>query len=173
MGWAHVLAKSILNIDVFKDWFTWQNQFIVLVLLVYAFVALWSDVNERRIPNVYTGIAFVVIMVFQIIFHHFETSSIAVLILLVTLLPPTLLGLWGQGDWKMSAVYGAAIGVVPSLVVWLTGYLLIPYLKPILLRMSSDRLKPTQVKSIPLAAPITLAMAIAYVVVTIMIYMGW
>lgn len=173
MGWEHEVAEGIFNVDLFKDWFTWHNQVVLWVLLAYAFVASWSDVTERRIPNVYTVAALVVVIGLQAMDHNLASSSVAVGILLVALLPPTLSGLWGQGDWKMSAVYGAALGVVPSLVVWFFGYLLIPRLRPILRRIGANRLTVEETQSIPLAAPIMLAMVVAYVLVTIMTYMGW
>ncbi len=76
---------------------------------------------------------------------------------------PTLLGVWGQGDWKMAMVFGSAIGALPTLMVWFIGFLFVPLLKPWMYRTSLRYIPQEEARSIPVAVPVFSAVSSLFV----------
>lgn len=92
-------------------------------MIGFAAVASWYDIRERRIPNVLNALGLMFFLVLQIGMGSGAGAVVAFLFVGTVMLVPTMLGLWGQGDWKMAMVCGAALGVLPALFVWWTALL--------------------------------------------------
>lgn len=90
----------------------------------FAVVAAWFDIRERRIPNGLNVLGLVFFLTLHVILGSVTGALFAFVSVGVLMLVPTLLGLWGQGDWKMAMVGGAALGVLPALLVWWLGLVL-------------------------------------------------
>ncbi|WDL96758.1 prepilin peptidase [Alicyclobacillus sp. ALC3] len=97
---------------------TLHAQVIWLTLLGFTAVAAWFDARERRIPNVWNLSGLVVLLGLQVWSGASISAFIAVFLTGLVMLLPTIYKVWGQGDWKMAMVYGAALGVLPTLVIW-------------------------------------------------------
>lgn len=113
-----VVWMALFGNSLVYGWWTIHNQIIWGVLILFSVVAGWFDVKDRRIPNLWNLIWLGGILILQIGFGSGIGAFLAVVFVGVLMLIPTLFGVWGQGDWKMSMVYGAALGVLPTLVIW-------------------------------------------------------
>lgn len=95
-----------------------HGSWIWIAFLAFSCVAAWFDIRERRIPNGLNVLG----LAFFLAWHIGDGSGAAAAFAFgctgLLLLVPTLLGLWGQGDWKMAMVCGAALGVLPTLFIW-------------------------------------------------------
>src|ERR1700734_3319754 len=111
--------------------------------LVLAFVAAWSDLRTRRIPNWLTvaGV-FLGIAVHTRIsgWHGTATSLEGVGLGLVLLLPLVLMRALGAGDWKLMGALGAFLGPILLLYV-LLGSVLVSGLMAIVEVMRTRRVK--------------------------------
>ncbi|KPV44695.1 prepilin peptidase [Alicyclobacillus ferrooxydans] len=146
---------------------TWQwHSNIVLMLwgglVVYTAISAWTDLRERRIPNKWTALWLLLFLSIHFANRTFESSLLSFILMAVLMFVPTLLGVWGQGDWKMSMVLGAAIGALPALLVWFIGFLFVPILKPGMRRISLRYLPAEQALSIPVAVPIFSAVTLLF-----------
>ncbi|WP_179123006.1 A24 family peptidase [Ferroacidibacillus organovorans] len=101
-----------------------HGAWVWIAFLVFALVAAWFDIRERRIPNWLNLIGLVFFLVWHVGSGSGEAAVFAFVCTGLLLLIPTLLGLWGQGDWKMAMVCGAALGVLPTLFIWWMALLL-------------------------------------------------
>lgn len=95
-----------------------NGPWIWLAFLVFAFVAARFDIRERRIPNGLNLLGLVFFLAWHIGGGSGEAAFLAFCCTGLLLFVPTLLGLWGQGDWKMAMVCGAALGVLPTQLIW-------------------------------------------------------
>lgn len=77
---------------------------------------------------------------------------------------PTFARLWGQGDWKMSMVYGAVLGLLPVLALWFAALVFAKVGDRRIKLWSQEVLHVRQVESIPLGFFIML--------ITILVYFG-
>lgn len=104
-----------------EAWFgvgTARGPWIWIAFLVFSFVAARFDIRERRIPNGLNLLGLVFFLAWHIGGGAGAAAILAFCCTGLLLLVPTLLGLWGQGDWKMAMVCGAALGVLPTLFIW-------------------------------------------------------
>jgi Flp pilus assembly protein protease CpaA len=104
-----------------EAWFglgTAHGSWIWFAFLVFSFVAAWFDIRERRIPNGLNVLGLAFFLAWHIGGGSGAAAAFAFVCTGLLLLVPTLLGLWGQGDWKMAMVCGAALGVLPTLFIW-------------------------------------------------------
>lgn len=149
-----------------KDTWQWHETWPLLIwtlLLIYTSFAAWVDLRERRIPNSWT-----VLWLVMFAWIHFENRTLmsAVLgfiIVTLSMLVPTILGVWGQGDWKMAMVIGTAVGAFPTLFIWFIGFLIVPLLKPWMYRLSLRYLSHEAARSIPVAVPVFSAISTLFV----------
>lgn len=128
-------------------------------LVIYMTIAAWIDFRERRIPNKWTMLWLLLFLGLHVANGTLESSLLGFILVAVLMFAPTFLGLWGQGDWKMSMVLGAALGTLPALVIWLIGFLLVPVLKPWIYRASLRYLSEEQARSVPVAVPVFVAIS--------------
>lgn len=106
------------NPAMIEDPWTLHVQVAWLMLLGFTIVAAWFDVRGRRIPNVWNLSGLMVLLGLQVWFGTSISAFVAMFLTGLVMLLPTLYHAWGQGDWKMAMVYGAALGVLPTLVIW-------------------------------------------------------
>ncbi|KPV45652.1 prepilin peptidase [Alicyclobacillus ferrooxydans] len=145
-------------------WHGYAELMIWIGLVVYTAIAAWIDFRERRIPNKWTLLWLLLFFGVHVANQTLESSLVGFILVAVLMYIPTLLGLWGQGDWKMSMVLGAAIGALPALVIWFVGFLFVPFLKPWIYRASLRHLPEGQARSIPVAVPVFVATSAMFVV---------
>lgn len=113
--------------------------------LVLAFVAAWSDLRTRRIPNWLTVAgAFLGIAVHTRIsgWHGTATSLEGVGLGLVLLLPLVLMRALGAGDWKLMGALGAFLGPWMVLFVLLASIFISGFMA-ILIMVQAKRVKAT------------------------------
>lgn len=122
-----------------------STQTIWLFTLAIAFVAAWSDLRTRRIPNWLTGAGiFLGIAVHSRMsgWHGTATSLEGVGLGLVLLLPLVLLRALGAGDWKLMGALGAFLG--PAMVLFvLLASIFVSGLMAILMMVQAKRVKST------------------------------
>lgn len=143
---------------------TIHSQVIWIALLVFSAVAAWFDVRVRRIPNLWNLCGVCAFLALQAECGAGISAGISMFITGALLLIPTLCGIWGQGDWKMAMVYGAALGVLPTLVVW--------WLAMLLAKGSSVLVRKLDIKRVNNSAKLGLPLAAFVLVATIMVYAG-
>jgi Flp pilus assembly protein protease CpaA len=127
-------------------------QVIWLTLLGFTGVAAWFDARERRIPNVWNLSGLVVLLGLQVWFGASISGFVGVFLTGLVMLLPTVYKVWGQGDWKMAMVYGAALGVLPTLVVW--------WLAMLMAKVYSTVLKKARVRRTPIVSKPGLPVAV-------------
>ena len=154
------LWNALFSGSMNGGWWSVHNQMVWAGLLLYGAVAGWFDWRERRIPNVWTLAWLLVIFCLQYYFRAASTAFFSFALVAILMLVPTLLGLWGQGDWKMSMVYGMALGVFPTLGLWVFAIVLTKWVSTVpwgayLLAKGGER-------SIPLATFVSAAAMISY-----------
>lgn len=147
---------------------TWQwrghmEMIIWIGLVIYTSIAAWIDFRERRIPNRWTTLWLVLFLWIHFENRTFESALLGFVLIAALMFVPTLLGVWGQGDWKMAMVCGAAIGAFSTLVVWFISFLFVPLLKPFMYRASLRHLAEGQARSIPVAVPVFSAVSVLFV----------
>ncbi|KYP79899.1 prepilin peptidase [Ferroacidibacillus organovorans] len=113
-----VLQALFGNPAMMEAPWTLRAQVIWLTLLAFTTVAASFDGRERRIPNAWNLSGAVTFLGLQVWFGLYISAFVAVFLTGLVMLLPTLYQVWGQGDWKMAMVYGAALGVLPTLVIW-------------------------------------------------------
>jgi len=153
---------SILTLGMVGYWWSTHMQFLhatalFVSLLIYAFGAATWDMRERRIPNLWTLSWLGVEFALAYWNGHILPSLLGVILMGCFMLPPTVMGVWGQGDWKMSAVFGATLGLFPSLLVWMFAFMMVPLLKKTTYRISTRYLTDAKARSIPVAVPVSVA----------------
>ena len=141
-------------------WWSVHSQIVWAGLLLYGVVAGWFDWRERRIPNAWTLTWLLVIFCLQYYFRAAPAALFSFALIAILMLVPTLLGQWGQGDWKMSMVYGMALGVFPALGVWLFGIILMKWVSTVHVRIWL--LAKGGERSIPLAMFVSAASVMSY-----------
>lgn len=86
---------------------------ILVVAVLLALIAAFTDLRSRRIPNWLTVPGFAVGVMLNTVFGGwvgFETSLLGALVGLGLLLPFVLLRSLGAGDWKLAGAIGAFFG---------------------------------------------------------------
>lgn len=164
---------ALFGAQTIHGWWTLHTQVAWIVLVVFSAIAAWFDVTERRIPNSWNLPGLVGFLVLQIGFGSEASAILSVVLTGMLLLVPTLFGVWGQGDWKMAMVYGAALGVLPTLVVlWLA--LLLAKGSNVLARKLDVQWLQNQAQSgLPMAAFMLMATVFLYVGMSlILVYIG-
>lgn len=141
---------------------TIHPQVIWIALLVFSAVAAWFDVRVRRIPNLWNLCGVCAFLALQAECGVGISAGISVFITGALLLIPTLIGLWGQGDWKMAMVYGAALGVLPTLVVWWLAMLLAKGSSILVRKLDIKRVSNSLNSDLPLAAFVLAAAILVY-----------
>ena len=144
------------------DWWTIHNQLLWAALMIFSVVAAWFDVRERRIPNAWNLSWLGIIVVLQIGLGSGMPSVLGALFTGTLLLIPTLCGVWGQGDWKMAMVCGAALGVLPTLVVWWLAMLLAKGNSILERKLTRDWFKIDAKSGLPVAAFVMMALIVLY-----------
>lgn len=137
-------------------------QLVWWIILTYCLFAGFYDLKQRRIPNLLSLLALAAVLVIQFAFSLGTQSLLAFAITCVLMLVPTLLQVWGQGDWKMSCVYGAAFGVVPAMGMFLIGFVLATFGRGITTRLSRDTMDDKKAKSVPIATFVAVSTMIFY-----------
>lgn len=138
-------------------------QVIWITLLVFSAVAAWFDVRVRRIPNLWNLCGVCVFLALQVGFKDGIGAILSVIITGLLLLIPTMFGTWGQGDWKMAMVYGAALGVLPTLAIWWLAILLAKASTVSARRLGIQSFMNSLKLGLPLAAFALMATTFAYV----------
>jgi Flp pilus assembly protein protease CpaA len=144
-------------------WFRVETQLIWGGLILFSVVAGWFDLRQRRIPNLWNISWLLIIAVLQCRFTSISATILSGGVMLVIMLIPTVLGVWGQGDWKMSIVYGIALGVIPALLIWLMGFLIAIIGHRVTTRLSAQFMETKMARSVPLATFMGVATVICYV----------
>lgn len=141
---------------------TLQSQVIWLTLLAFSAVAAWFDMRERRIPNLWNILGLCVLLGLLIWFGEGTSALIAVSFTGILMLAPTLFGVWGQGDWKMAMVYGAALGVLPTLFIWWLAMLLAKVSSVLTRKLGIQWFKSSAKLGLPVAAFVLAAAIFVY-----------
>lgn len=164
MGW---FAQGVFGICDFQFWWSVTNQITWWSLLAYATVAGWTDVRSRTIPNWLTSAAFVAVMGI----HVFTGAGLpAVAGFFVTgmfFLMPTILKVWGQGDWKMAMVYGAGLGALPTVFLWSLSMLVAKVGNHPISIWSRKFMTNSKAASMPLGLFVLCGTAVAYLAVSL------
>ncbi|MFD1674827.1 prepilin peptidase [Alicyclobacillus fodiniaquatilis] len=160
--WSTWIEHAVFGDFLNGGWWSMHCQVIWITLLCYGGIAGWYDLRTRRIPNIcnLTGLIFTFSEQWL-----FGTGASALFVLVITgviMLIPTSLGLWGQGDWKLSMVYGVSIGFVPTLLVWLVGILLVKLGKPSDSLVRNHCQVPTMERSIPVGLYVAISGLLIY-----------
>ncbi len=154
------LWNALFSGSMNGGWWSVHNQMVWAGLLLYGAVAGWFDWRERRIPNVWTLAWLLVIFCLQYYFRAAPTALFSFALVAILMLVPTLFGQWGQGDWKMSMVYGMALGVFPTLGLWVFAIVLTKWVSTVHARVGL--LAKGGERSIPLATFVSAAAMISY-----------
>jgi len=159
---SSIVWQALIDAQMTHRWWTLHTQAAWMALLVFSAVAAWFDVRERRIPNLWNLPWLVVFLVLQIEFGSGADAILAVVFTGALMLFPALLGVWGQGDWKMAMVYGAALGVLPTLAVWWLAMLLAKGSSVVKRRIEVSWLKNTAKSGMPVAVFVLMATIFLY-----------
>lgn len=162
---SSVLSLSDALVGHGIGWDVW------LSLLIYMVGAGLWDLRERRIPNAWTLSWLAGIIIIQGFEGHIGSSLVGAGIIAVTMLVPTVLGIWGQGDWKMSIVFGSAIGALPTLLIWLLAFILAGVIKKVTFQLSLRYMAEDVARSVPVAVPVAISTFSAFIVVVITKFM--
>lgn len=154
---VHLFPQGIWQWDGKWTLMTWIG------LMIYTSIAAWVDLRERRIPNSWSGLWLMLFLWFHFESRTFESAVLSFILIALFMLIPTLMGIWGQGDWKMAMVLGSAIGALPTLVLWFISFLFVPLLKPWMYRISLRYFPQKEARSIPVAVPVFLAVSTLFV----------
>ncbi len=144
-----------------------HGAWIWIAFLAFSCAAAWFDIRERRIPNGLNVLGLAVFLAWHIGGGSGAAAVFAFVCTGLLLLVPTLLGLWGQGDWKMAMVCGAALGVLPTLFIWWVALLLAKFYST---AAKTQRVRWLQVdakKGLPLAVFILLASILLCAVISL------
>ena len=133
-----------------------------LALILFSVIAACFDIWERRIPNGLNLLGLVFFLALHIGLGSGESGVLAFLSIGVLMLVPTLLGLWGQGDFKMAMVCGAALGVLPTLVIWWLALLLVKGSSVLARRFDVRWLQFDAQSGLPVAAFVLIAVVLLY-----------
>ncbi|QSO53055.1 prepilin peptidase [Alicyclobacillus curvatus] len=147
---------------------TLHAQVIWLTLLGFTAAAAWFDVRERRIPNVWNLSGLVVLLGLQVWFGESISGLVAVFLSGLVMLLPTIYQAWGQGDWKMGMVYGAALGVLPTLVIWWLAMLLAKVYSTIIKKIGVRRLQIDDKAGLPVAFFVLMASILCFAALSLM-----
>lgn len=161
--WGGQAWRGLIGIPTNGGWWTLHNQLIWTWLIVFVIVAGWFDLRERRVPNAVNFVGLLVLFILQVLFQSGWSASFALVVTALWMLVPTLLGIWGQGDWKMSMACGVAIGVLPMLLIWFGAFLLAIPLRRLTHRASLTWLDDGRAKSVPVASFVAVAACSGYV----------
>ena len=152
-----VLQALFGSSAMIEDPWTLHAQVIWLTLLVFTVVAAWFDIRERRIPNTWNLAGLVVLLGLQVWFWAYISAFVAVFLTGLVMLLPTVYQAWGQGDWKMAMVYGAALGVLPTLVIWWLAMLVAKVYSTIIKKIGVLRLQMDAKAGLPVAVFVLMA----------------
>lgn len=141
---------------------------IALAIMTYVGGAAWQDIRLRRIHNAwngYWGLGFILLHVWA---GTWMASLIGLGVMGMATLIPAIRGWWGVGDWKMAMVLGAAVGVLPALLIWLIGCMMAGWLQKWFHALSLRYMDEAMASKIPLAAAMAMS-AVGVVIIGFMV----
>lgn len=157
------MRTGLINVPMNGGWWSLHNQLIWALLILFVIVAGWFDLKERRVPNFLNVSAIILMLIVQGAFRTERSAIFALVVTALWMLVPTLLRVWGQGDWKLSIVFGVALGVLPTLLIWLAAFVLVVPLRHISLQLSRRWLSEERARSIPVASFVAASICGAYI----------
>jgi len=160
---GHWMWTGLINIPLNGGWWSLHNQIIWALLILFVMVAGWFDLKARRVPNLLNVSAIILMLILQGAFRSEWSAIFALVVTALWMLVPTILRVWGQGDWKMSIVFGVALGVLPTLLIWLVAFVLVVPLRRISLQLSRRWIGEERAKSIPVASFVAVSTCGAYI----------
>lgn len=161
--WSTWIEHAVFGDFLNGGWWSMHCQVIWITLLCYGAIAGWCDLRTRRIPNIFNLMGLIFMFSEQWLFRTGASVLFVLVMTGVIMLIPTSLGLWGQGDWKMSMVYGVSIGFVPTLLVWLVGILLAKWKRPSIVFGRNQCTEDAMLQSIPLGLYVAIACLLMYI----------
>jgi len=141
---------------------------IWFLIFIYAVGSGLQDLRTRKIKNQWNYAWFVLFVGFHIFTHTWIPSLVGSIVMLAVMFYPTYKGTWGVGDWKMSIVFGSAVGVLPTLIILLAGWRMMPLLKPRIYRLSLRYMPEDKARLIPLASLMSVSTALTSVIAVIL-----
>lgn len=100
------VRQSWLGLSIYHGTAIMKPLWIGIAFIAFALVAARFDIRERRIPNVLNLFGLGLFLALHFGVGSGEEAFFAFVCTGLLLLVPTLLGLWGQGNWKMAMVCG-------------------------------------------------------------------